>query len=144
MPSAALVVASAILSLAVQAQLASVQPPGGARVPGIVERPGSVRLPGTIEVQPRASDPAVERELRAARRDIDRRRENGELSRREARQLRRESRRIEHLAERYARDGLSDSERQQLELHAKALRSQTAAGAAQPGPRAAGERSRST
>jgi len=126
MPSTALVLASAALSLAVQVQIAPVQPPASAHGPGIVEVPGSMRLPGTIEVQPRTSDPVVERELRAARRDIDRRRKNGELSRREARELRRESRRIEGLAQRYARDGLSDSERDQLELHAHALRSHTA------------------
>ena len=126
MSSTAVVLASAALSLAVQATLAPGQPSGGARVPGIVETPGSVRLPGTVEVRPGTSDPFVERELREARREIDRRRDNGELSRREARELRRESRRIDSLAQRYGRDGLSDSERRELEMHAQALRSHTA------------------
>lgn len=49
------------------------------------------------------------------------RRESGELSRKEYRQLRREARLIARLEERYAFDGLSDGERAELEFRSRHL-----------------------
>ena len=66
--------------------------------------------------------PAIWRELDDIRGDIRAARANGWLSRREARQLRRETRRIAHAAARYGRDGLSTSERRELQARADALR----------------------
>jgi hypothetical protein len=52
---------------------------------------------------------------------VRRARDNGFISRREARRLSREARAIEHMAARYGADGLSQSERDELELRAQAL-----------------------
>ena len=70
----------------------------------------------------RLPDPSVGRELRDVRKDIERARENGDLTAREARQLRREARLIGRLAERYGRDGLSGSEQGELQNRARILR----------------------
>ena len=66
--------------------------------------------------------PGIGRELRDVRRRIERARESGELTRREARQLRREARLIDQAAERYGHGGLSASERRELENRARVLR----------------------
>jgi hypothetical protein len=98
------------------------------RLRGIAERtPGTTRLPGSVEVHVGTSDAMVAHDLREARRSIERRRDNGELSRREARQLRREARLITRLSYRYGHDGLSASERRELTLRANVLRAQAAA-----------------
>ena len=76
---------------------------------------GDSRLPG----------PGLGRDLHQARKNIDRAREAGFISRREARQLRREARAIEHLAYHYGGDGLSAHERRELETRVQALRSRT-------------------
>ena len=89
--------------------------------------PGSVRLPGVVEVRADPASRVVARDLRETRETIERRRENGELSRREARTLRREVRLVAHLAARYARDGMSEGERRELELRSDVLRSRSAA-----------------
>jgi hypothetical protein len=104
-------------------------PPETGRLPGIAERgpPGSVRLPGMVEFRASSSDPFVAHELREAREDIERRRDSGELSRREARALRREARRVERLSYRYGRDGLDTAERRELELRATVLSAQASA-----------------
>jgi len=134
MPTIA-VLASAALALAIQAQAAPPLPSGGMRVPGIVETPGSVRLPITVEVRSGgSSNSTYRRDLDDAHREIDRRRDNGELTRREARALRREATMIANLADRYGRDGLSDSELRELEMHAQTLRTQTVVRAAQASP----------
>jgi hypothetical protein len=73
---------------------------------------GTSRLPG----------PGIHRDLDDIRDRIEDRRERGEISRREARQLKREARIIEHSAYRYGRDGLSESERSELEARALYLR----------------------
>ena len=73
---------------------------------------GDSRLPG----------PGVHRDVRDIRRRVDRARDSGALSRGEARRLKREARRIDRLAERYGRDGLSPSERAELEARALYLR----------------------
>lgn len=83
---------------------------------------GGVRWPA-----PRPSLPGVARELGQADRNIREGRESGQLSRREAKQLRRESRQIATLERRYARGGLSQSERAELEARIAALRSLTGA-----------------
>ncbi|UUX98140.1 hypothetical protein [Sphingomonas sp. J315] len=72
---------------------------------------------------PRPALPGVARELDQVDRSIRDARDAEELSRREARELRRESRRIAALEERYARDGLSESERAGLQARIAALRS---------------------
>ncbi|HEX8307963.1 MAG TPA: hypothetical protein VF645_06035 [Allosphingosinicella sp.] len=70
------------------------------------------RLPG----------PGVGRELRDIDKRIDRARESGRLSGRDARRLEREARAIGRLARRFGRDGLSPSERAELEARAAYLR----------------------
>jgi hypothetical protein len=91
--------------------------------------PGPIRVSSEIGQRPAGPDVVtVSRELDRARDDIDRRRDSGELSRAEARQLRREARRIDALADRYRRDGLTDFERRELELRATELRNRTATG----------------
>jgi len=92
-----------------------VQPRDGYRTPAI---DGRVR-PGAV---------TVGRELDRVRRDIDRRRDSGELSRSEARALRREASRIDAMADRYRRDGYTEFERRELELRASELRNRTATG----------------
>lgn len=83
---------------------------------------GGVRWPA-----PSPALPGVARELGQADRSIRDGRESGQLSRREARALRRESRQIATLERRYARGGLSQSERAELESRIAALRSVTGA-----------------
>ncbi|HEX9946390.1 MAG TPA: hypothetical protein VGA98_02515 [Allosphingosinicella sp.] len=70
------------------------------------------RLPG----------PGVAREVRDLEGRIDRARDSGALSRREARRLGREARAIGRLERRFGRDGLSPSERAELENRARYLR----------------------
>jgi hypothetical protein len=72
------------------------------------------RLPG----------PGTSNEMRQVRRTIERARERGLITHREARELRRESRRIEASSYRYGRDGLSRSEHDELAARTQALRSQ--------------------
>lgn len=72
---------------------------------------------------PRPALPGVARELHQMDRSIRDARDADKLSRKEARQLRREGRRIAALEERYARDGLSESERAGLQARIEALRS---------------------
>ena len=52
---------------------------------------------------------------------VERARDNGLISRRQARRLVREARAIERLAARYGADGLSEAERNELELRTQAL-----------------------
>jgi hypothetical protein len=66
--------------------------------------------------------PGLGRELRDIRGDIENARESGQLSRAEARQLRRDARRLGFAGRRYGRDGLSASERSELQARALALR----------------------
>lgn len=72
---------------------------------------------------PRPALPGVARELHQVDRSIRDARDADKLSRKEARELRRESRRIAALEERYARDGLSETERAGLQARIEALRS---------------------
>jgi len=68
--------------------------------------------------------PSIGQELYYLRGRIERARDAGLITRREARQLRREANRIAVRANVYASDGLSASERRELENSAAALRSQ--------------------
>ena len=70
------------------------------------------RLPG----------PGIGKDLRDVDERIGRARESGLLSRREARRLGREARAIGRLARTYGRDGLSGSERAELEARTNYLR----------------------
>jgi RNA polymerase-binding transcription factor DksA len=62
-------------------------------------------------------------ELEQARKDIRKARKSGALDRKEARQLRREADRAQALADRSGRDGLSYSERRELDMQGLALQS---------------------
>ena len=68
--------------------------------------------------------PNIGQEVRHLRGRIERARESGLITRREARQLRREANRIAFRANVYGSDSLSASERRELETSAAALRSQ--------------------
>lgn len=83
---------------------------------------GGVRWPA-----PRPALPGIARELGQADRVIRAGRKSGQLSRREARALRRESRQIAVLEARYARGGLSETERAELQSRVAVLRSITGA-----------------
>jgi hypothetical protein len=98
----------------------SIAPAAAGIVEGHVHRPAEPRrdlllpdssLPG----------PGVGREVRDARKRIERARDSGRISNREARRMRREARAIERLAYVYGRDGLSSSERRELEMRSRAL-----------------------
>lgn len=66
--------------------------------------------------------PGTARELRQIRDRIDRARDSGTLSRKEARQLHREARLIGRNARLFGRDGLSQSERRELQTRTQVLR----------------------
>lgn len=70
-------------------------------------------------------NPASATELRSVRREIDKGRDRGELSKKQARQLRREAGEIAMLERRYAAGGLSDAERAELRNRAEVLRALT-------------------
>ena len=81
-----------------------------------------------IKAPPRPGPVTYYRELERARHDIDRRRDRGEISRKEAKHLRREAARIDWMARSYRRDGLTESERNELDLRTTELRNRTATG----------------
>lgn len=97
--------------------------PAGAQIAGTPDY-GDVRVPGPFLRDSRTPSPPVFGELRDIRGDIDRARESGIISGREARRLRREGRVVGALADRYARDGLTESERLEIENRTLLLRSQ--------------------
>ena len=70
----------------------------------------------------RLPDPPVAAEMNQIHRRIDRLRDSGILSRREARQLHREARAIGHAAYHYSADGYSTSERAELRARTAVLR----------------------
>lgn len=94
----------------------------------IVGRPdyGTVRPPDPFVRDARLPSPPIGRDLHGLRERIGRGRDSGSLSRREARRLDREARVVSRLARRYARDGLSDSERAELDRRSQLLRSSIA------------------
>jgi hypothetical protein len=88
--------------------------PGNARISGGTSGgwPVPPRKP-LLDVQP--PGPGIERQARHIGRKVERARESGAISRREARQLRREARLIDSLGYQYGRDGFSASEHAELQ-----------------------------
>lgn len=95
-------------SVAVGAQIA---PSGDTRLPTIA----------TVTVDPRPR--AVAHDLDQARDSVRQGVKNGELSKREAKSLKRSANRVDAISERYARDGLTDSEQRDLGMMARATQS---------------------
>lgn len=87
--------------------------------------------PGPITIRPDSST-AGNYENHVARDRIRDGRKSGALTRGQARALRKEARMNDALAERYARDGLSDSEQRELDMRGRALQSLTGAQRSQP------------
>ena len=124
-------IAAVLLVLAFPSAAHAITPEGARatdRLPGIAEGPPrTTRVPGVIQVRVVDYDPVVAHDLHEARRSIERRRENGELSWREARRLRREVRLIARTAHRYGQDGLTADERRELALRADVVRARSEA-----------------
>lgn len=95
--------------------------PAGAQIAGRHDG-GPAPRPNLFVDDGRMPSPGPGRELRDARRQIDRARERGSISRREAKALRREARLIGRLADRYGSDGLSAAEQRELSTRTGALR----------------------
>jgi hypothetical protein len=102
-------------------------------VAALLAAPASAQIAGKHDYGPvapanpflpdsRLPGPGLGKELGDIGRRIDRARDRGALSRREARQLEREAHLLGRLADRYARDGLSPAERAELEARAAYLR----------------------
>ncbi|HEY5721757.1 MAG TPA: hypothetical protein VIT45_05495 [Allosphingosinicella sp.] len=85
-------------------------------------RPGPIPASNPFLEDSFLPGPGIGREMRDVRGKIDDAREGGLISGREARQLRREARAIERLAHVYGRDGLSQSERRELDTRSLVLR----------------------
>lgn len=83
---------------------------------------GSVPVSSPFLDDSRLPGPGLGKTLRDLDSRIERGRESGRLSRGEARRLEREARAIGRLARRFGRDGLSPSERAELESRANYLR----------------------
>ncbi len=95
--------------------------PAGAQIAGTYPR-DPVRRPDPFIGDSRLPGPGPGREVRDIRARIDQARDSGAISRREAKRLEREARQIGRLARRYGRDGLSGSERAELEARSLYLR----------------------
>ena len=74
-----------------------------------------------------STDSGIGRQLGKIRSDTHAGRDSGQLTHRQARALRRERASISMLEARYARDGLSDSEKAELQTRVEILRNDTAA-----------------
>jgi len=66
----------------------------------------------------------IAREFREIDERIEQGRDNGALTKREARKLRQQSARVEDVAERYGRDGFSESEKREIEARTRILQEQ--------------------
>jgi hypothetical protein len=95
--------------------------PAGAQIAGKRDY-GPVPVFSPFLPDSRLPGPEVGKQLRDIDERIDRARESGRLSGREARRLEREARAIGRLARAYGRDGLSPSERAELENRTNYLR----------------------
>jgi hypothetical protein len=95
--------------------------PAGAQIAGKRDY-GHVPLSSPFLEDSRLPGPGLGRQLRDIDRRIDRARSSGRLSGRDARRLEREARAVGRLARLYGRDGLSPSERAELEARAAYLR----------------------
>jgi len=84
-------------------------------------------MPGIADRGTLPSTPSLGHQLGEARERIKAGRARGELTKQEARALRRDAAMIETLADRYGADGLSESERRELDMRAEVLRTLTAA-----------------
>lgn len=106
---------------ALTALLALAAAPAGAQIAGKHDHgpvpPSSPFLPDS-----RLPGPGIGREVSDVEGRIDRARKNGALSRIEARWLDREARAIDRLARLYGQDGLSPSERAELQNRTSYLR----------------------
>ncbi|HYW16326.1 MAG TPA: hypothetical protein VE891_09255 [Allosphingosinicella sp.] len=109
---------SACLCLALVALPAA---PVGAQIAGKRDY-GPVPAASPFLPDSRLPGPGIGREVRDLEGRIDRARDRGDLSRGEARRMEREARAIGRLERRYGRDGLSPSERRELENRAAYLR----------------------
>lgn len=105
-----------LIALVVAAAPASAQIAGR---PDYGEAPRTDRLG---RADSRLPGPSVHRDVADVRDRIEDARESGRISGRQARSYRREARLIGALAHHYARDGLSPSERNELDFRARALR----------------------
>ena len=97
--------------------------PSGAQIVGRNDY-GPVGTPNPFIGDSSLPGPGIGRELHHIRQRIERARESGAISRREARQLNREARLIGSLAVRYGAHGLTQSERAELQARANFLRAQ--------------------
>lgn len=84
-------------------------PPAGDRIPGILERADRVTAPATGA------------SVADVRHRIGQDRKSGALSKGAARGLRREADQVDTLRDRYAADGLSYSERREIDMRVQAL-----------------------
>ncbi|HEX6375037.1 MAG TPA: hypothetical protein VFZ91_04895 [Allosphingosinicella sp.] len=99
----------------------AVAAPAGAQIAGKHDY-GPVAPANPFLADSRLPGPGIGRDLGDLREGIGRARDGGRISDREARRLDREARAIGRLARVYARDGLSPSERAELEARARYLR----------------------
>jgi hypothetical protein len=104
------------------AAITSLAAPAGAQFAPGPTAPSDPRPRAPMVVRDATATIGVWRDIGDIRDRIDRGRESGAISKREARQLRREARLIDALGQRYADDGLSDSERRELDARALYLR----------------------
>ena len=95
--------------------------PGAAQIAGKHDY-GPVPLANPFLPDSRLPGPPIGKELRDIDRRIEQARDSGRLSGREARRLDREARAIGRLARVYGRDGLSSSERAELQARTNYLR----------------------
>jgi hypothetical protein len=101
--------------------LAALGAPAGAQIAGKRDY-GPVPVSSPFLADSRLPGPGVGREVRDLKGRIESARESGILSRGEARRLEREAEAIGRLGRLYGRDGLSPSERSELETRADYLR----------------------
>jgi len=94
--------------------------PAGAQIVGRHDH-GPVTRSNPFIGDSRLPPRGVGREAHKINERVRRARDNGLISRQDARRLRREARAIERMAARYGADGLSQAERSELELRAQAL-----------------------
>jgi hypothetical protein len=106
---------------ALAALAAALAAPAAAQIAGKRDY-GPVPSTSPFLADSRLPGPAIGRQLRDIEGRIDRARDRGDLSRGEARRLEREARAIGRLGRLYGRDGLSPSERAELENRAAYLR----------------------
>jgi hypothetical protein len=111
--------------------------PAGAQIAGKRDY-GPVPTSSPFLADSRLPGPGIGREVRDLEGRIERARDRGDLSRGEARRLEREARSIGRLARLYGRDGLSSSERAELENRAAYLRDSV--GRPRPGAPGKGDR----